>query len=75
MGPKDHDLFQTKDEIFNAFRPIEQLFKIMDTSFVEIYGELTRSYADVGITLCQNFRQKLDAILTAESGGNQNADR
>ena len=75
MGPKDHDLFQTKDEIFNAFRPIEQLFKIMDTSFVEIYGELTRSYADVGITLSQNFRQKLDAILTAESGGNQNDHR
>ena len=75
MGQKDHDLLQTKDEIFNAFRPIEQLFKIMDTSFVEIYGELTRSYADVGITLSQNFRQKLDAILTAESGGNQNDHR
>jgi len=75
MGQKDHDLLQTKDEIFNAFRPIQQLFKIMDTSSVEIYGELTRSYAEVGITLCQNFRQKLDAILTAESGGNQNDHR
>ena len=69
MGPKDHDLFQTKDEIFNTFRPIEQLFKIMDTSSVEIYGELTRSYADVGITLCKNFRQRLDAILDIQSGG------
>ena len=72
MGQKDHDLLQTKDEIFNAFRPIEQLFKIMDTSSVEIYGELTRSYADVGITLCQNFRQKLDAILTAKTGDIKN---
>ena len=43
MGQKDHDLLQSKDEIFNAFRSIEQLFKIMDTSSVEIYGQLTRS--------------------------------
>ena len=75
MGQKDHDLLQSKDEIFNAFRPIEQLFKIMDTSSVEIYGQLTRSYADVGITLCQSFRQKLDAILTAETGDTQNDHR
>ena len=75
MGQKDHDFLQSKDEIFNAFRPIEQLFKIMDTSSVEIYGELTRSYGDVGITLCQSFRQKLDAILTAETGDTQNDHR
>ncbi|WP_075355730.1 hypothetical protein [Desulfovibrio sp. DV] len=75
MDQKDHDLLQTKDEIFNAFRPIEQLFKIMDTSSVEIYGELTRSYADVGITLCQSFRQKLNAILTAETGDIKNDHR
>ena len=75
MGQKYHDFLQSKDEIVNAFRPIEQLFNIMDTSSVEIYGELTRSYADVGITLCQIFRQKLDTILTAKSGGNQNDHR
>ena len=75
MGQKDHDLLQIKDEIFNAFRPIEQLFKIMDTISVEIYGELTRSYADVGTTLCQSFRQKLDAILTVESGDTENDHR
>ena len=75
MGQKDHDLLQIKDEIVNAFRPIEQLFKIMDTSSVEIYGELTRSYADVGITLCQSFRQKLDAILTAKTGDIKNDHR
>ena len=75
MGQKDHDLLQIKDEIVNAFRPIEQLFKIMDTSSVEIYGQLTRSYADVGITLCQSFRQKLDAILTAETGDTENDHR
>ena len=75
MSQKDHDFLQCKDEIFNAFRPIEQLFKIMDTSSVEIYGELTRSYADVGITLCQSFRQKLDAILTSKSGDTENDHR
>ena len=75
MGQKDHDLLQIKDEIVNAFRPIEQLFKIMDTSSVEIYGELTRSYAEVGITLCQSFRQKLDAILTAKTGDIKNDHR
>ena len=75
MSQKDHDLLQSKDEIFNAFRPIQQLFKIMDTSSVEIYGELTRSYADVGITLCQSFRQKLDAILTSKSGDTENDHR
>ena len=75
MGQKDHDLLQIKDEIVNAFRPIEQLFKIMDTSSVEIYGELTSSYADVGITLCQSFRQKLDAILTAKTGDIKNDHR
>ena len=75
MSQKDHDLLQSKDEIFNAFRPIEQLFKIMDMSSVEIYGELTRSYADVGITLCQSFRQKLDTILTAETGDTENDHR
>jgi len=75
MSQKSHDLLQSKDELFNAFRPIEQLFKIMDTSSAEIYGELTRSYADVGITLCQSFRQKLDTILTAKSGDTQNDHR
>ena len=75
MGQKDHDLLQIKDEIVNTFRPIEQLFKIMDTSSVEIYGDITRLYADVGITLCQIFRQKLDTILTAKSGDTQNDHR
>ena len=75
MGQKNHDLLQSKDEIFNAFRPIEQLFKIMDTSSVEIYGQLTRSYADVGITLCQSFRQKLDVVLTAKTGDTENDHR
>ena len=64
-----------QDDIITAFRPIEQLFKIMDSTSIELYGELTRSYSEVGITLCKNFRQRLDAILTAESGDTQNDHR
>jgi hypothetical protein len=57
------DNVELKSEIINAFRPIEQLFKIMDKSSEEIYGELTRSSAEVGLELCQNFRRKLKNIL------------
>ena len=58
-----------KDEIITAFRPIELLFQIMDSTSVELYGELTRSYSEVGITLCKNFRQRLDALLNMQNGG------
>lgn len=75
MGQKNHDFFQCKDELSNAFRPIEQLFKTMDTSSFEIYGELTRSNADVVITLRQIFRQKLYAISAAETGDTGNDHR
>ena len=57
------DNLELKSEIVNAFRPIEQLFKIMDKSSEEIYGELTRVSAEVGLELCQNFRRKLESIL------------
>lgn len=69
MDQNKPDKLMVKDEIITKFRPIEQLFKIMDTSSVELYGELTRSYSEVGITLCKNFRQKLDAILDIQTGG------
>uniref|UniRef100_I2Q4G8 Uncharacterized protein n=1 Tax=Desulfovibrio sp. U5L TaxID=596152 RepID=I2Q4G8_9BACT len=72
MDNKKPDIHYIRNEIINAFRPIEQLFKIMDTSSVEIYGELTRSSAEVGNTLCQNFRQKVDAILKDQGQGDQN---
>ena len=62
--PQQHlDSLTLKDEIINAFRPIEQLFKIMDKSSPETSGDLTRSYGEVGLELCQNFRRKLDTIL------------
>jgi len=67
--PDEPDLLDLKSEIINAFRPIEQLFKIMDKSSEEIYGELTRSCAEVGLELCQNFRRKLGLLL--EKGGGE----
>lgn len=69
MDDKKLDIHCIRNEIINAFRPIEQLFKIMDTSSVEVYGELTRSAAEVGITLCQNFRNKVDIILDSHPQG------
>jgi hypothetical protein len=64
-----------QDEMIIAFRPIEQLFKIMDSTSVELYGELTRSYSEVGITLCKNFRQKLDVTLNIKSRGGSDDKR
>jgi hypothetical protein len=69
MDQNKPDKLTLKDEIITAFRPIEQLFQIMDSTSVELYGELTRSYSEVGITLCKNFRQHLDALLDMQNGG------
>ena len=60
------DMLELKSEIINAFRPIEQLFKIMDKSSSEASGDMTRSCAEVGLELCQNFRRKLDGILPTQ---------
>lgn len=72
MDQNKSDKLTLKDEIITAFRPIEQMFKIMDSTSIELYGEITRSYSEIGITLCQNFRQRLDAILDMQSGGCSN---
>ncbi len=69
MDQNQPDKLALKDEIIIAFRPIEQLFQIMDSTSVELYGELMRSYSEVGITLCKNFRQRLDSFLDMQSGG------
>ena len=72
MDEKKPDIHYIRNEIIIAFRPIEQLFKLMDTSSVEIYGELTRLSAEVGISLCQNFRLKVDTILSSQPQGEEN---
>jgi len=69
MEKSQFDSFNINDEIINAFRPIELLFQIMDTSSTEIYGELTHLFSEIGKELCQNFRRKLDFILAQQKDG------
>jgi hypothetical protein len=66
MPPQHFDNLTLKDEIITAFRPVEQLFRIMDKSPSETSGDLIRSYGEVGLELCQNFRRKLDTILNIQ---------
>ena len=63
MEQQQFDSLTFKDEIINAFRPIEQLFKIMDKSSPEVSGDVTNSYGEIGLVLCENFRRNLGAIL------------
>ena len=72
MKQQQFDSLTLKDEIINAFRPIEQIFKIMDKSSPEVSGELTCSYGEVGLVLCENFRSKLEEILSSISHGVSN---
>ncbi len=60
------DILEIKSEIINAFRPVEQLFKIMDKSLSELPEDIACSWAEVGLELCQNFRRKLDSILPTQ---------
>ena len=69
MDKNQPDKLTLRDEIITAFRPIEQLFQIMDSTSVELYGELARSYSEVGVTLCKHFRQRLDTLLEMQNGG------
>lgn len=63
MNRENIDLLSLQDEIIASFRPIELLFKVMDSVSIEIYGELSQSYSEIGIALCNSFRSKLDHIL------------
>lgn len=69
MDKEKHDVLAIHDGIIKAFRPIEQLFKIMDSSSVEIYGELSRLSAEVGLSLCEIFRSKLEVVLYGQTKG------
>ena len=67
MEQQQLDSLTLKDEIINAFRPIEQLFKIMDKSPPEVSGDVISSYGEVGLVLCENFRSKLEEIQSSTS--------
>lgn len=70
MSQQYQDTFTIKDEIITVFRPVEQLFKIMDKSSSESSGELTRSYGEIGLELCRNFRCRLNNILNIQKQDN-----
>jgi len=73
MPPQHLDNLTLKDEIINAFRPIEQLFKIMDTSVPEVDETIIRCYAEIGLELTGNFRVKLGQLLGRKQDGAENA--
>lgn len=58
-----------KDAIINAFRPIEQFFKIINVASAEVDDNLARTYAEVGLALCSNFRNKIEKVFGPEGRG------
>lgn len=74
MEPQDLKKLDLKSEILSAFRPIEQLFKIMDTTAIEVDGAVLRSYAEIGLELTGSFRRKLEILLHSNQDGAENAD-
>ena len=75
MEPQDLEKLDLKSAIISVFRPIEHLFKIMDTTAIEVDGAILRSYAEIGLELTENFRKKLELLLHSNKDGHENADR
>ena len=69
MEQENLDRLTLKDEMINAFRPIEQLFKIMETSTLEIDGTIIRCYAEIGLKLTGNFRSWMEQLLCRNQEG------
>lgn len=57
------DQLDLKDSIFAAFRPIENLFRVMGSASVAEGGEMARLCSEIGQELARSFRVKLDAAL------------
>jgi len=74
MQPQNIDNLTLKDEIINVFRPIEQLFRIMDTSGLDVDGTIIRCYAEIGLDLTGTFREKLEKLLGRNQDGADNAE-
>ena len=47
----------------------------MNTTAIEVDGAILRSYAEIGLELTGNFRQKLENLLNSNQDGPENADR
>jgi len=74
MPPQHLDNLTLKDEIINAFRPIEQLFKIMDISGSEADETIIRCYAEIGLELTGTFRERVEKLLGRKQEGADNAE-
>jgi len=74
MSQQHLDNLTLKDEIINVFRPIEQLFRIMDTSGPDVDGTIIRCYAEIGLELTGNFRERIEKLLGRTQDGADNAE-
>ena len=74
MPPQHLDNLTLKDAIINAFRPIEQLFKIMDASCPDVDETIIRCYAEIGLELTGNFRERIEKLLGRKQDGAENAE-
>lgn len=71
--PAQHpDDLNIKDEIIDAFRPIEQLFRIMDNSTRETDGLIIQCYGEIGLALTANFRNRFEKLFPSKSVGSDN---
>ena len=61
-----------KDEIIDAFRPIEQLFRIMDNSSLEGDGLVLQYYGEIGLALTANFRNRFEKLFPPKPVGADN---
>jgi len=59
MSLGDDQLLDLKDAIATAFRPMENLFKIMGSASVDEGGEMARLCSEIGQELARSFRAKL----------------
>lgn len=69
MEPQHLDRLDRKDELINAFRPIEQLFRIMSTEASEIDASIIYAYAEIGVELTGNFRRVLESVFPSNTEG------
>jgi hypothetical protein len=72
MAEQRPDTLHMKDEIIDAFRPIEQLFKIMDNSTLETDGLVLQHYGEIGLALTANFRNRFEKLFPPKQAGSDN---
>ena len=59
----EDQLLDLKDSIVAAFRPVENLFRVMGSASGDEGGEMARLCSEIGQELARSFRVKLDAAL------------